>query len=48
MLDPACHELLGGKKLNQFSFFVGLGHGFRKPSGVAILQFFDGIDADLA
>src|SRR6476660_611879 len=48
MLDPAGHELLGGKKANELSPFVGLGHGLGEPLGGALLQLFDGVDADLA
>ncbi len=36
VLDPAGHELFGGKKTNQLSLLVGLGHGFGEPGGVAI------------
>src|SRR5262245_7741747 len=48
VLDPAHHQLLGGKKANQLSLLVGLGHGFGKAGGVAISQFFHGLDADRA
>src|SRR5690349_1502025 len=48
VLDPAGHELFGGKKANQLTPLVGLGHGFGEPRGVAIAQLLDGVDADLA
>src|SRR5258708_253321 len=48
VLDPARHQLLRGKKANQLSLPVGLGHRFSEPGRIAILQFLHGIDADLA
>src|SRR6516225_6280647 len=48
VLDPARHELLRGKKANQLSLLVGLGHGFGEARGVAISQFSHGLDADRA
>jgi hypothetical protein len=48
VLDPAGHELFGWEKANQPSLFIGLGHGFGESRRVAISQFFDGVDADLA
>src|SRR5262245_59195334 len=48
VLDPAGDQLLRGKEANQFSLLIGLGHGFGKPSGVAVTQFLYGVDPDLA